>query len=225
MLYYGRLLHDGMGRGWFKYRIDGGYSRGAMKKLAAEVELLVSHTQGLEPEYFEEYRKMGVDTWFYGPMMYPERKAGCGTNTFVDQDLLMARSIPWTAWKYRAGWVQWEFDFNAYSAWYDPETVKQANRACNGSGQMIYRGVVQGFREPIPSIRLKALRRGLQDYEYFWLLQKKTGAAAESDRLVNGVVHKDPFGKKSMLDIEIWKNNPGDWDRARTEAGRLIAGE
>ncbi|MEK7404585.1 MAG: hypothetical protein AAB225_05710, partial [Acidobacteriota bacterium] len=26
LIYYGRLLHEGMGRGWFKYRIDGGYS-------------------------------------------------------------------------------------------------------------------------------------------------------------------------------------------------------
>ena len=139
MLYYGRLLHDAMGRGWFKYRVDGGYSRSAVSKLAAEVELLVAHTQSLEPEYFAEYRKLGIDTWFYGPMMYPERRAGCGTNTFVDQDLLMARSIPWTAWKYGSGWVQWEFDFRAYSAWYDPETVKQPNRACNGSGHLIYR--------------------------------------------------------------------------------------
>jgi hypothetical protein len=193
-------------------------------KLAPEVELLVAHTQGLEPQYFGEYRKMGIDTWFYGPMMYPERRAGCGTNTFLDLDVLTARSIPWTAWKYRAGWVEWEFDHGAYAAWYDPETVKQPNRACNLSGQLIYRGVVQGYREPIPSIRLKALRRGLQDYEYFWLLEQKRGAA-EADRLVNGVVYKDPFGKKAMLDIEIWKNDPAEWDRARTAAGRLIAGQ
>jgi hypothetical protein len=28
MLYYGKLLHDAMGRGWFKYRVDGGYGWG-----------------------------------------------------------------------------------------------------------------------------------------------------------------------------------------------------
>ena len=27
MLYYGRVLHEGMGRDWFQYRVDGGYDR------------------------------------------------------------------------------------------------------------------------------------------------------------------------------------------------------
>ena len=44
MLYYGKLLHDGMGRGWFKYRVDGGYSRPVMDRLSKEVELWVCHT-------------------------------------------------------------------------------------------------------------------------------------------------------------------------------------
>ena len=44
MLYYGKLLHDAMGRGWFKYRVDGGYSRPVMERLSKEVELWVCHT-------------------------------------------------------------------------------------------------------------------------------------------------------------------------------------
>ena len=43
MLYYGGLLHDTMGRGWFKYRVDGGYSRPVMERIE-EVELWVCHT-------------------------------------------------------------------------------------------------------------------------------------------------------------------------------------
>jgi hypothetical protein len=80
-----------------------------------------------------------------------------------------------------------------------------------------------GFRGPIPSIRLKAQRRGLQDYEYFWLLQQKTGGPDAADRIVNGIVYKNPFGPKALLDVEIWKNNPDDWERARIEAGAAIA--
>jgi len=143
MIYYGRLLHEALGRGWFKYRIDGGYSREAMEKMAKEVELWICHTEDFEADALPDLRRMGVDAWFYGPMIYESRRSGgCGTNSFVDQDLTMERAIPWVAWKYRSGWVQWEFDHNAYSAWYDAETVKRPGRACNGSGHLIYRGAV-----------------------------------------------------------------------------------
>jgi hypothetical protein len=157
-------------------------------------------------------------------MIYESRASGgCGTNSFVDQDLTMERAIPWVAWKYRSGWVQWEFDWNAYSVWYDPETVKRPGRACNGSGHLVYRGAVMGYRDPVASIRLKSLRRGLQDYEYFWLLEQRTGGKEASDQLVNGIVYKNPFGESSIGDTGVWKRNPDEWERARLAAGDRIA--
>jgi hypothetical protein len=170
------------------------------------------------------FRKRGVESWFYGPMLYEQRKnSGCGSNTFLDLDLLVNRGIGWVGWKYNAGWVEWEFDWHAYSAWYEAENFKEPARIYNGSGQLIYRGTVMGYTQPVASIRLKAQRRGLQDFEYFWLLAQKTGRA-KSDALVDGVVYKRPFGKQAMLDTEIWKNNPEDWDRARDAAGDLLSG-
>jgi hypothetical protein len=79
-----------------------------------------------------------------------------------------------------------------------------------------------GYREPVASVRLKAQRRGLQDYEYFHILERKTGSKAAADAIVNRIVYKQPFGKQAMLDVEIWKNNPDDWERARIEAGERI---
>lgn len=224
MTYYGRLLHEAMGRGWFKYRIDGGYSPEAMEKLSKEVELLVCHTVEFDAEVLAGYAQKGVESWFYGPMVYEQRKnSGCGSNTFLDLDLLVNRAIGWIGWKYRSGWVQWEFDWNAFAAWYEAENFKEPERIFNGSGQLIYRGAVMDYDRPIPSIRLKAQRRGLQDYEYFWLLAKKTGTKDPADRLVNRIVYKQPFGEKAMLDTEIWKNNPDEWEKARMEAGEAIA--
>lgn len=224
MLYYGRLLHEAMGRGWFKYRIDGGYSREAMEKLASEVDLWVCHTVAFDLDTVEEFRRRGVEAWFYGPMIYEQRKnSGCGSNTFLDLDLLVNRAIGWVGWKYRAGWVEWEFDWNAFAAWYEAENFKEPRRIYNGSGQLIYRGAVMGYSQPIPSIRLKAQRRGLQDYEYFWLLAERTETKAASDAIVNSIIHKNPFGKAAMFDTEIWRNDPDEWDRARIAAGERIA--
>jgi hypothetical protein len=224
MLYYGKLLHEAMGRGWFKYRIDGGYTHEAMEKLSAEVELWVCHTVSFDIDTVDYFRGRGVEAWFYGPMIYEQRRnSGCGSNTFLDLDLLVNRAIGWVGWKYRSGWVEWEFDWHAYASWFEAENFKEPERIYNGSGQLIYRGDVMGYREPIASIRLKAQRRGLQDHEYFWLLAERTGSKNASDALVNGVIYKQPFGKVAMLDTEIWKNNPDVWDQARIAAGEKIA--
>jgi hypothetical protein len=224
MMYYGKLLHEAMGRGWFKYRIDGGYSKEAMDKLSQEVELLVGHTVAWDMDKIEYFRKKGVESWFYGPMIYEQRKnSGCGSNTFLDLDLLVNRAIGWVGWKYRSGWVEWEFDWNASAAWYEAENFKEASRIYNGSGQLIYRGEVMGYKQPIPSIRLKAQRRGSQDYEYFWLLAQKNESKEQADKLVNSIVYKKPFGKASINDVEIWKNNPDDWDTVRVAAGQAIS--
>jgi hypothetical protein len=223
MIYYGRLLQDAMGKDWFKYRIDGGYSWEAMEKLSSVVNLWVAHTVAWDNDKMEHFRKRGVESWFYGPMIYEQRKnSGCGSNTFLDLDLLVNRAIGWIGWKYRSGWVEWEFDWNAYAVWYEAENFKEAHRTYNGSGQLIYRGAVMGYREPVASVRLKAQRRGLQDYEYFHILERKTGSKAAADAIVNRIVYKQPFGKQAMLDVEIWKNNPDDWERARIEAGERI---
>jgi hypothetical protein len=224
MIYYGRLLHESMGRGWFKYRIDGGYAPEAMARLATEVDLLVCHTVEFDPDRVAEYRQKGVETWFYGPMIYEQQNnSGCGSNTFLDLDLLVNRGIGWLGWKYQTGWVEWEFDWNAFAAWYEAENFKEPERIYNGSGQLIYRGAVMGYDRPVPSIRLKAQRRGLQDYEYFWLLSQKAGSNLAADRLVNRIVYKQAFGVKAMLDTEIWRNNPDEWENVRIEAGETIA--
>jgi len=226
MIYYGRLLQSAMGRDWFKYRIDGGYSWEAMEKLQEVVTLWVAHTVSWDVEKMEHFRNRGVESWFYGPMIYEQRKnSGCGSNTFLDLDLLVNRGIGWIAWKYRSGWVEWELDWNAFAAWYEAENFKEPRRIFNGSGQLIYRGATMGYQQPIASIRLKAQRRGLQDHEYMWLLSQKTGNKDAADKVVNRIVHKNPFGKASIGDIEIWKNNPDEWEKARIEVGEMIAGK
>src|SRR5204862_148710 len=131
MLYYGKLLHEAMGRGWFKYRVDGGYSREAMEKLSAEVELWVCHTVSFDADTVDYFRKRGVDAWFYGPMIYEQRRnSGCGSNTFLDLDLLVNRAIGWVGWKYRSGCVEWEFDWNAYASWYEAKNFKEPGQIC-----------------------------------------------------------------------------------------------
>ena len=231
MRYYCDLLSRGMGKGWFQYRIDGGYSWEAMESLQEHVGLWVCHSIGFDHEKMAHFRDKGVEPWFYGPMIYEARvNSSAGSNTFTDLDLLTCRGMGWAAWKHKCGYCQWEFDsfWDQPNDCYDPEknwteavNFRKGDRAFNGSGLLIYRGSFIGTDEPVGSIRLKAHRRGFQDYEYFWLLAQ-AGQQEQADRLVDSVVHAIPFGRRSVGNIEIWKNDPAAWDDVRIQAGELL---
>ncbi len=239
MRYYCDLLRKGIGQGWFQYRIDGGYSWKAMESLKDHVDLWVCHTIGFDEKKMAHFREQGVEPWFYGPMIY-ERwgNASCGSNTFTDLDLLTSRGIGWVAWKYKCGYCQWEFDavfhdkkqiWKRHQAgdkdWWEAMNVSFSRNKYNGSGLLIYRGTKEmtGSTDPVASIRLKAHRRGFQDYEYFWLLAQ-AGQGDKADAMVDEIVHGKPFGRASLRKTEIWKNNPEAWDAVRVRVGEMLSG-
>ena len=238
MIYFSKLTRKGLGKDWFQYRIDGGYNSPAMRQLHPYVDLWVCHTAGWHQPKMLNFRGKGVETWFYGPLIY-ERKgnSGCGSNTFTDLDLLTNRGIGWAAWKHRSGYCQWEFD--AYymrspsvarpakawdKRWTEARNYRYGRKPSefNGSGLLIYRGELIGKPgHPIPSIRLKAQRRGMQDYEYFWLL-REAGKGKLADKLVDSIILVLPFGPENYRNTNIWKHNPEKWEAARIKAGQAL---
>jgi hypothetical protein len=76
----------------------------------------------------------------------------------------------------------------------------------NGDGLLAYPG-------PKPSLRLKALRRGLQD-RLLLLELERCGAADEARRIAHQMVPRalgEAEGKRS------WSTNERDWEAARRE--------
>jgi len=55
----------------------------------------------------------------------------------------------------------------------------------NGDGALFYPGEDAGIEGPVASIRLKCLRDGMEDYEYFVILEQLGGK-----KVVDEVVHK-----------------------------------
>jgi hypothetical protein len=91
----------------------------------------------------------------------------------IDDSAVSNRVMPWLAWKYR---VSGELYFNvneAYGRATDPWTSVRLFGG-NGDGTLFYPGSVRrigGSRDiPVESVRLKLIREGLEDYEYFRLL-------------------------------------------------------
>jgi Domain of unknown function (DUF4091) len=211
MLYYGRLLKES-GAKRLKFRIDGSYPMDTMDRLADVVDISILGVRSYVPERVQQLRKKGVEDWFY---------TGMG---ITDGDPLGCRALGWVSWKYQArSWTIWEFDFNSLRAWMYPETYTERNGdVMNGLGFLIYRGETMGLDEPVASIRLKLLRRGSQDYEYFWLLARKKGGRAQADQIANSVIH-EPLGSNGAWGSPgMWSHNAEEWERARIKMGEQI---
>lgn len=128
----------------------------------------------------------------------------------VDDSAVSNRVMPWLAWKYH---IAGELYFNvneAYGKPKDPWTDLYLFGG-NGDGTLFYPGRtarIGGAHDiPIESVRLKLIREGLEDYEYFRLM----GSAADAhvNRIVQGLYRYEP--------------NPETLYAARAQMGDLIA--
>jgi hypothetical protein len=209
MLLYGQMLKDS-GSQRLEYRVDGGYPKETMDRLAKVLNISILALGGWNPEMVSDLKSKGVEPWLY-------TVAG-----WMDGDLLQARAMSWLAWKLGArSWTLWELDFNSLRAWQHAESYPGEN----GHGMLVYRGETMGLAEPAASIRLKLLRRGSQDYEYFWLLSQRKGGIEQVNELVNSVL----YGITGKFSYPVtlgapgqWKHNAEEWERVRIKLGDLI---
>jgi len=210
MVYYAKLLDDS-GADRLDFRIDGLYPMEAMEKLSKYVDIAILAPGNWDTARIAEMRKNGIEDWFYtSPGM-------------VDADLLGCRAMSWVCWKFGiTSWTVWESDFNALRAYLYPETYTTGDRVYNLHGMLVYRGETMGLKQPVASIRLKELRRGTQDYEYFWLAARNPEGKALADREVEALIH-DPLRSDGTWGMPgMWNHNPELWDQARTRIGEYL---
>jgi len=118
------------------------------------------------------WSQAGAEQWWY---------LGCTPrypfpNFFIDQPATANRLFAWLSWKYhKQGFLYW-----GVMAWADRSKLtwdgaeegyplSMASKYGNGDGMLSYPG---DDLQIWPSIRLKLIRDGMEDYEYFWLLQQ-----------------------------------------------------
>jgi hypothetical protein len=113
----------------------------------------------------------------------------------VTEPLLNAAFWGWKAYEYEAdGICFWNAtdwgDWGADAPPGDPYT--NAGGHYQGFSMIFYPGAKFGYDGPIPSIRLKAMRRGLQDYEYLRMIEK-SGRKTHAD--LNQMAEELQIGK------------------------------
>jgi glycosyl hydrolase family 123 len=169
-----------------------------------------------------------VDHWAMLPRQWPSRLTGIPGELWSYNDLEGdAYSPKWQIdflpinYRIQAGFLNqmvgatgllyWAVDFwpSEDTAWDNVLVGPHSGAYWPGEGILIYPGARVGTAEPAPSMRLKYLRDGIQDYEYVQLLRNKNQAS-----FINSVIR--PIAAN-------WHN----WtrDESALEAVRLQSGE
>lgn len=174
-------------------------------------------------------RARGADIWVYN--------GGLAGGPYIDCPPLGVTAWGPAAWRWQLGgwyfwnglyWRQRHFRIDTPTDLYrDPLTFDEAKRKrsdgsmypeawamrLNGDGVMLYPGEPAGVAGPVACIRLKAFRRGAQDYEYLWLLAK-AGHREQADA----------FARRLSTGRGEWEPNPDVWQATRAEIAALLAG-
>lgn len=232
MAYYGALFKKEYPEAQF--RVDGAYNDSAMQVIEHAINSWAVHTIEFDEKRMHKYTIMGIKQWLYGPMIYESKiNSWVGSSTFTDLPLVNDRAISWSVWKYKAhSWISWGIGASWKSAWYDPETWKSVNdggnaegydeKKLNGNALLIYSpGIVPNVNTACPSIRLKTMRDGVQEYEYMKLLTTLDKSDNRVSAVVNSIINK-PFGDSAVGKLEVWSYDPEQWDTSRIKLGQLI---
>lgn len=148
----------------------------------------------IDRESVQEKIKNGDEVWTYSalvqkaPKYHPHYDRVKGKDPLywhLDQPASVYRRAFWLSRQYDiTGFIYWtSVNWASYTdAWLEPFFIHQAQTGddptlfqthyYNGGGILFYPGKDAGFDGPVTSIRLKNVREGLEDYEYFAILDR-----------------------------------------------------
>ena len=119
---------------------------------------------------FRDVQREGAELWFY-TCCHP---VGRYPNRFLDQSLLKVRVLHWINYLYDLdGYLHWGLNHFAGDDPYSQEGISRGLPL--GDRAIAYPGA-EGL---IGSLRFSAMRDGLQDYEYLWVLENELSRIKE----------------------------------------------
>ena len=137
----------------------------------------------------------------------------------IDFPLLNYRVPAWIAWRYHmVGLLYWgamSYWKGVEDMWTDPKTLDRRKNGkgplYQGEGTLVYPGRAAGYNGIAPSLRLKALRDSIEDYEYLAILER-AGLRAEAEKIVL------PLAESWFQ----WETNAAAYNKAREKLAALI---
>jgi hypothetical protein len=163
----------------------------------------------------------------------------------IEFPLLNYRIMPWISYRYNLeGLLYWTTDkwnevlARGNSMWTDPCSLNDSGTCFNGDGNLFYPGKEANYvipanaygaaspaaaYGPIPSLRIKALRDGMQDFELLALAAKRNSAAA-----MQAVIQVACNGNSNPGDVtnncfHNWNKDPNAIRAARAQLAAIAA--
>ncbi len=203
---------------------------GPREELAAGIDIWCTVTNRYNKERAAEQAALDKKWWVYNG-----HRPAVGTQV-TDAPAVDPRVTPIACWRYGVElWFNWyanHWRHNHQSSrarqhqnvWVDPVTFG-GNGGVNGDGVMIYPGQDllypdqdRGIRGPVGSIRMKNIRRGIQDYEYL-VLAARNGLEAQAEAIAARMV---PAAFCESSGDVSWSLSGSDWDAHRLELAELL---
>ena len=210
----------------------------AIHQYAPSIKFLV--TTQVEPKLagfpsFEGYVDIWCPIWFLGNPDSMARRQKLGEKMWSYIALTQSEDVP--TWlidfpllDYRIpGWFSWTLELEGILYWHtmswavskpmvDPWTESATcvinTGKWNGEGSLVYPGGAAGIDGPVASMRLKAYRDGVQDYDYLYLLSQLIGK--DETKKISSAVAKD---------FKTYSKNPNDYLNARKQLADRILSE
>jgi len=156
-----------------------GWSEHRYEDLSGEVGIWAPPGRYSHPSTAQRLRTLGKRFW-----LVPDRPPFSGTIA-VEALPVQARSLPWQAFMQQQDAIL----LPAVTNW-PPEILDEpiTDRRQTSDAWLLYPGKLFGLDEPVPSVRLKQLQLGMQDYQYLRLLERN--GRGETARLLGGSLIK-----------------------------------
>lgn len=217
--HYARLVHEASPDFKTTVALCSVFSRKTLDELTGYIDIWLVDGGHYSTKLLTPRKKAGEWVGFY---QQGEPKIG---NENLDTDGLGLRTWPWIAWKYGVDVVylysmtEWWPVRDKGTIWTNPKNKSWSN----SQGVLIYPGRYIGTDEVIGSVRMKQIRRGMQDYEYMWLARQR---GKNPNLVVNSIIQKAldettrGWGKPGE-----WSHDPEEWFHARVKLAKMIMGE
>jgi hypothetical protein len=170
-----------------------------------------------DPETAAKRLALGESIWTYTALCQGKEPSPWW---HIDYPLLNYRVPAWMAWRYHiTGLLYWggmSYWDRVDDPWTDARTYgrkpgQSKGPIYNGEGTIVYPARPAGYDGIVPSLRLKALRDSIDDYEYLAILERK-GLRAEAEKIVLPLT--DSFFR--------WDPDPRKYQEARAKLAALI---
>ena len=144
-------------------------------ELIGFVDIWASSFAWYDDVYTARCQQEGDEIWSYTALA-PDRRMRRTPVWQIDFPLLEHRIPFWLNYRYDVkGILYWRTVVWSVTKdmWTDPVTYIASENPYNGDGALLYPGIDAGINGAITSIRLKQIREGFEDYEYFKLAEAR----------------------------------------------------